>query len=280
MSSIPHHEYDHVRIRPPGRWAGIGWRELWSYRELLYFLTKRELQVRYKQTALGALWALVQPLALTGIFALIMGRLVDVPSEGVPYALLALSGVTVWIFVSSATNQAATSLVMDANLLSKVYFPRLVIPMAKISSLLIDLTIALALLIVVAIAWGHSPGVEIVTLPLFLLLAFLCASGIGIAAATLNVRYRDVQAMLPLATLVWLFVTPVAYPASLVGGAWALVYALNPVATAITGVRWAVLGTPAPTGGAILVSCAGTIVLLALGVLAFRRSEASFADVI
>ena len=270
----------HVRIRPAGRWAGLGLAELWEYRELAYFLAKRDLQVRYKQTLLGALWALAQPLALTGIFALIMGNVVDIDTGGLPYFLVALTGVTVWTFVASATTGAAGSLVADANLLTKVYFPRLLLPLAKVAALLVDATIAAIVMVVLAAIFGHPPTVETLLLPLFLGLAFLATAGIGISAATLNVRYRDVTAIMPLAVLIWLFITPVAYPGSLVPATWQLVYAINPVATAINGVRYAVLGTEAPTTGQILISVGVTLAILVGGVIAFRRNEAHFADVI
>ena len=271
----------HVRIRPPDNWAGIGARELWQHRELAYFLAKRDLQVRYKQTALGALWALGQPIALTGIFALVMGRVVSVPTDGVPYYLIALSGVTVWMFVANAITTGATSLVSDANLLSKVYFPRMLLPLTKVGALGLDLVIAMVLLVAVTTVTGHLAGIQILALPLWLALALLAAVAIAILGASLNVRYRDVSALLPLAVLVGLFITPVAYPASLIGGgAWELIYALNPFATAITGVRWAVLGSPAPGLTSIAISLGGTLILLVIGVIAFRRNEAHVADVI
>jgi lipopolysaccharide transport system permease protein len=274
-------ETAHVRIRPPARWSGIGLRELWQHRELAYFLAKRDLQVRYKQTALGAVWAVGQPVALTAIFALVMGRVVNVPSEGVPYYLLALSGLTVWMFVANAIPAGATSLVSDANLLSKVYFPRLLLPLTKVAALMLDLCIAMVMLVAVAGATGHLAGVQLLALPFFLAIALLAVVAMAILGSSLNVRYRDVTALLPLIVLVGIFITPVAYPASLVGGgAWGPVYALNPFATAITGVRWAVLGTPAPAVTSIIISIAGGLLLLAVGVIAFRRNEAHVADVI
>jgi lipopolysaccharide transport system permease protein len=270
----------HVRIRPMSRWAGLGARELWEYRELAYFLAKRDLQVRYKQTALGALWALAQPLALTGIFALIMGRVVDIDTGDLPYFLVALTGVTVWSFVSSATTGAAASLVTDANLLSKVYFPRLLLPLAKVTGLLVDAVIAATVMIILAAIFGHPPTVETLTLPLWLGLAFIATAGIGIAAASINVRYRDVMAVMPLAVLVWLFITPVAYPGTLVPETWQLIYAINPIATAITGVRYAVVGTEAPDAAQILISVGVTTLITVCGVISFRRNEARFADII
>jgi lipopolysaccharide transport system permease protein len=271
----------HVRIRPPGRWAGIGFAELWQHRELAYFLTKRDLQVRYKQTALGALWALAQPIALTAIFALVMGRVIDLPTGGVPYYLIALSGVTVWTFIASAVSAGATSLVSDANLLSKVYFPRLLLPLTKVAAMGLDLLIAMVLLVVVAAVTGHIPGVQILTLPLFLAIAVLAVVAFAILGSSLNVRYRDVSALIPVCILLGLFITPVAYPASLVAtGAWAHLYAINPFATAITGVRWAVLGTEAPGATSIMISVAGGLILLVAGVFSFRRNEAYVADLI
>lgn len=269
-----------VRIRPPARWAGLGARELWEHRELAYFLAKRDLQVRYKQTALGAVWVLAQPVALTAIFALVMGRVVKVPTGGVPYYLIALSGVTVWMFVANAIPTGAMSLISDANLLSKVYFPRLLLPLTKVTALTVDLAIAMALLVAVAAATGHFAGVQVLTLPLFLGIAFLAVIGMAILGSSLNVRYRDVTALLPLVVLVGIFITPVAYPASLVGSAWGPVYAINPFATAITGVRWAVLGSPAPSLTSIAISLAGGLLLLVVGVTVFRRNEAHIADLI
>jgi lipopolysaccharide transport system permease protein len=270
----------HVRIRPPARWAGLGTRDLWEHRELAYFLVKRDLLVRYKQTALGAIWVVAQPVALTLIFAIVMGRVVSIPSEGIPYYLIALSGVTVWTFVAAGINAGSLSLVSDANLLSKVYFPRLLLPLTKIAGLLVDLCVSLTLLIVVAGVTGHIAGVQILAVPAFVAISVLAAIGIAILGSSLNVRYRDTAALLPLITLIGLFITPVAYPASLVGPGWQQIYAVNPFATSITGVRWAVLGTPHPSVSAIAISLAVVAVLLVVGVVSFRRNEAYVADVI
>jgi lipopolysaccharide transport system permease protein len=269
-----------VRIRPPSRWAGAGLRELWEFRELLYFLAKRDLLVRYKQSVLGISWAVVQPVALTLIFSLIFGRLVKVPSQDVPYPLFALSGFSAWIFVSTVVSQGGGSLVADANLLTKVYFPRIVIPIAKALALLVDLAVAIAVLIVVSLLYGRWPDLQALTLPLWLLLAMVASTGVAIFAAALNVRYRDVMAVLPLAIMIWLFLTPIAYPASLVSGVWEYVYAVNPVASTITGVRWALLGTPGPAVVSVLVSCASALLMLVMGVVYFRRSEQYFADIV
>jgi lipopolysaccharide transport system permease protein len=269
-----------VRIRPPARWAGVGVRELWAHRELAYFLAKRDLQVRYKQTALGAVWVVAQPVALTLIFAIVMGRVVAIPSGGIPYYLIALSGVTVWTFVAGAINAGSLSLVSDANLLSKVYFPRLLLPLTKIAALMVDLCVSLVLLVVVTGVTGHIPGVQVVALPAFVGISILAAVGIAILGSSLNVRYRDAAALLPLITLLGLFITPVAYPASLVGAGWQKLYALNPFATSITGVRWAVLGSARPSLAAIGISLAVVAVLLVVGIVSFRRNEAYVADIV
>ncbi len=270
----------HVRIRPPSRWGGAGLGALVEYRELLYFLAKRELQVRYKQSIFGIGWAILQPLALTAIFSLIFGRLVEVPSDGVPYPLFALAGFTVWMFIAQAVGQGGVSLVADANLLTKVYFPRLVIPLAKALALLVDLAIAIVVLLVVAALYGRYPSWQLATLPLWLALAFATAAGFGMFAAALNVRYRDVAAVLPLAIQVWLFLTPVAYPASLVSGAWEIVYALNPAASAVTGMRWALLDTTPPTVAQVAVSAVAAALVFLAAFVYFRRSEQHFADIV
>src|SRR3954447_22683360 len=260
MSTAEHH----VSIRPAGGASGV-LAELWEFRELLYFLTKKELQVRYKQSIFGAGWAVLQPVGLTAIFSLIFGRLVSVPSEGVPYPLYVLTGMTVWIFVATGTAQAAASLVGEADLVTKVYFPRLVIPLSKILSWLVDLIIALAVLIVVAGLYGRWPPLQVLTVPLWVAIAIATVVGVGVLASAVNVKYRDVVAVLPLAIQVWLFLSPVAYPATLVHGSLKYVYALNPMVSAIGGMRWAMLGTPAPAGGQIAVSVAAVLLVLGVG---------------
>jgi lipopolysaccharide transport system permease protein len=254
--------------------------DLWDYRELAYFLAKRDLQVRYKQSVLGVAWAVLQPLALMAIFTLIFSTLVGVKSEGVPYPVYALAGITVWIFVSQSIGQAGISLVGDASLLSKVFFPRLIVPLAKVLGLLADLVITTTLLIVVSIVIVGFPGWALLTVPLWLLLAGSFALAAGVLAATLNVRYRDVGIVVPFILQIGLFVTPVAYPASLVTGTWRVFYALNPAATSITGMRWALQGTAAPALAPVLVSIAMTIGLLVVATLYFKRSEQHFADII
>lgn len=267
-------------IRPPGRWQALRLRELAQYRDVLYFLTKRELQIRYKQSFFGLGWAILQPVALAFIFALFFGRLASIPSDGVPYPIFALAGLVPWVFVSGAVSQAATSLVADANLVSKVYFPRVVVPTARILSMLVDLAIATVVLIVFTIAYGLELRLAILTLPLFYLLALVTVIGVGLLLSALNVAYRDIVFVVPLAVQVWLFTSPVVYPGSLVTGTWEYVYALNPMVTVLNGARWALIGSPAPGVGTILISVGAALALLMIGLAYFRRTEQFFADII
>lgn len=270
----------HVTITPPAGWGGFGLRELWTARELLYFLTKRELQIRYKQSAVGVSWSVLQPLAYAFIFALFFGQLANVPSEGVPYPVFALAALVPWLFASQAVSQAATSLVGDANLLSKVYFPRMTLPLAKVLTFLVDLVIALAVVGAFVALYGVSPTSGLLALPLFLLLAVVTAVGAGTFLAALNVRYRDVSVISPLITQLWLFSTPVIYPGSLVDGAWQYVYALNPMVSVVEGVRWGFVGTEAPDPAAVAISALTAAGAALCAVVYFRRTERFFADIV
>jgi lipopolysaccharide transport system permease protein len=267
-------------IEPPRRWAGLGLRELWSYRELLYFMTKRELQIRYKQSIFGVSWAVVQPILYSFVFALFFGTLADVPSDGFPYPVFALAAMVPWMFVSQAATQGAGSLVADSNLLGKVYFPRLVIPLAKTLSLLLDLAIAICVLSVMVVVYGAEPTIGLLAVPGLILLGAATATGVGTGFGALNVMYRDVTVATPLLVQLWLFASPIAYPTSLIPGNWQYVYALNPMVTVIDGMRWAFLGADAPSAGVALCSTAGALVILTAGVLYFRRTERFFADVV
>jgi lipopolysaccharide transport system permease protein len=276
MSAVAHE----TTIRPPSRWGGLRLGELWEARELVYFLTKRELQIRYKQSVFGVAWAVLQPVALAVIFALFFGRLADVPSAGLPYTLFALAALVPWLFVSSSTLQAAQSLVADANLVSKVYFPRLVIPLGRTLSLLVDLALGLVVLLVAAALWDVTPTAQALAAVGFLVLALATALAGGILFSALNVRYRDVGVAIPLLVQIWLFATPVIYPGGLIDGAVRYVYALNPMVSVVEGFRWSLLGTEAPDPGQIVVSSAVALVGLAAAVAYFRRTEQFFADVI
>jgi lipopolysaccharide transport system permease protein len=269
-----------LEIRPPGRFSGVGLREIWAYRELLYFLTKRELQIRYKQSYLGFAWAIVQPVALTFIFALFFGRLAGLSSEGVPYPVYALAGLVPWVFTSGAVGGATTSLVDDANLIGRVYFPRAVIPTAKMLALVLDLIAAFSFFLIFALAYGADLHWTAFYVPLFVALDFVVVLGAGLLLSALNVRYRDVVVAIPLLLQLWLFVSPVVYSGALVKGWWSYVYALNPMSSVLTGFRWALLGTHFPGTGPLLVSTATALVLLVGASLYFRRVENFFADVV
>jgi lipopolysaccharide transport system permease protein len=269
-----------IVVVPPKRWSAPKFGELWRARELLYFITKRELQIRYRQSFFGILWAIIQPLALTGVFSIFFGGLANIPSDGVPYALFALTGLSVWLLASSSVGQAATSLVGDANLLSKVYFPRIVIPLGRMLSMLVDVTVALTMSLIAVLAYGRSLRVEMLAIPGFVVIAFVTAAGIGLTLAAANVKYRDVGLVVPLGIQLWLFVTPVLYPGSLVTGAWQYIYAVNPMVTVVQGVRWAMLGTPGPGLDTVVISIVSAAVLFVIGALYFRRTEHYFADII
>ena len=267
-------------VHPPRRFERLNFRELLEYHELLYFLAKRELQIRYKQSIVGVGWAVLQPLALTAVFTLFFGRLAKVPSDGVPYGLFALTGLVWWLFLSQSTVQGSVSLVGNANLISKVYFPRILVPVAKTLALAVDAVIALVIVVLLAYAYGEHPGIRAVLLVPLLLLTITFACGIATLLAALNVKYRDVTVLVPVAVQMWLFATPVIYPGSLVTGAWQYVYALNPAVSIIGCVRWLLLDTPAPSTGAILISAAVAAGVIVAGVVYFRSSEHFFADLI
>lgn len=269
-----------VVIRPAERWGSLQLREVWEHRELLYILTRRELQIRYKQSFVGIGWAVLQPITLTFVFALFFGRLADVGSEGLPYPVFALTAFVPWLFFAQSITMSAGSLVVEADLLSKVYFPRVVVPLSRILSLLIDLVIALAVVVIFMILYDVSVEASALVVPLFVGLEVLAAIGIGVFLAALNVRYRDVQVTVPLIVLLWLFATPVVYPGSLVTGPWEYVYAINPMVAVIEGIRWALLGTTPPDPAVVGISVAAALLALGGASLYFSRTERSFADII
>ena len=266
-------------IRPGRRALRASPRELWEFRELLYFLVWRDAKVRYKQTVLGALWSVLQPLMTMGVFALFFGRLAGVPSDGHPYPLFAFAALVPWTYFATALGNGAGSLVGSQHLIAKVYFPRLLIPMASVITPIIDFGIAFAVLVLMLIWYGVAPSAALLAVPAFALLAVATALAAGLWFAALNVEYRDVRYVLPFVVQFWLFATPVAYPASLVPAEWRVFYGLNPMASVVEGFRWAMLGSPAP-GGMVAVSIAIVAVALAGGVAYFRRMEGTFADVI
>jgi lipopolysaccharide transport system permease protein len=275
MSSLPL-----TRITPSASWLDLHLGELVEYRELIGFLVWRDVKVRYKQTTLGVLWAVLQPLFTMIVFSVIFGRIAKLPSDGVPYPLFTLAGLLPWQLFASSFTGSANSLVGSASLITKVYFPRLVVPLATVAATLVDFAISLALLFGMMVYYHQPPAAAIVWLPLFLLLALVAAFGAGLWASALNVRYRDVQYVIPFAIQALLFVSPVAYSASLVKSPIArFVYALNPMAGVIQGFRWALVGSPAP-GALMWPSVIVTVILLVSGLVFFKRMEASFADIV
>lgn len=254
--------------------------ELWQYRELLYFLVWRDIKVRYKQTAIGASWAVIQPVITIGIFSVIFGRFARMPSEGIPYPVFAYAGLLPWQLFAGSLQRAVTSIVGNTNLITRVYFPRLAIPMAATFSQTVDFAIAFGVLIVLAVRYGIVPSWHIVALPGFIALVLLTALGVSFWFSALNVVYRDVGHAVPFIVQVWLYASPVVYPATLIPERLQWVYALNPMVGVIEGFRWALLDKPAPALGLLAVSSVLAITVFVSGVLFFRRMERVFADVI
>jgi homopolymeric O-antigen transport system permease protein len=267
-------------IEPSRGWIPLNLRELWEYRDLLYFLAWRDVQVRYKQTVLGVAWAVLQPLVTMVIFSLIFGQLAHLPSEGIPYPVFSYAALLPWQLFSGALTRSSLSLVGDASLLTKVYFPRLIIPLAAVGGVLVDFAISFVVLLGLMLAYGIVPTAAVLWLPLLVVLAVLTALAVSLWLSALNVQYRDVQYMIPFLVQAWMYASPIAYSATLIpSGPARLIYGLNPMAGVIQGFRWALLGTN-PPDGMTAVSVAVVIVLLVTGLYYFRRMEDSFADVV
>ena len=267
-------------IIPSRGWVSLKLGELWEYRELLYFFIWRDVKVRYKQTALGVAWAVLQPLFTMVIFSLFFGRLAKMPSDGVPYPIFAFAALIPWMFFANGLNQASNSLVANSNLINKVYFPRLTMPIASVLGGLVDFVSAFLMLLGMMVYFEIYPTVNVVWIPAFLLLALVTSLAVSIGLAALNVHYRDVRHTVPFIVQCWLFATPIAYPSSLLPEAWRAVYAINPMVGVVEGFRWALLGTDTSPGPMILVSSLAALTLLVGAALYFRRLERSFADVI
>jgi lipopolysaccharide transport system permease protein len=259
---------------------GASLADAWSSRELIYFLAWRDLKVRYKHTVLGALWAVIQPLATMAVFSVFFGRLAKVPSDGVPYPLFALTALVPWTYFSTAVSAAAVSLAGSQSLVSKVYFPRLAIPLASIVTPLVDAAIAMSMVVVALVAIGAVPGAALVAWPVFVFLLLGATAGVAIGLSALGAQYRDVRYVVPFLMQVWLFVTPVAYPTTLVPEAWRSLYGLNPMATVVDGFRWTLLGSPPPPASMAAASAFMVVVLLWGGLRRFRRTESRLADVL
>lgn len=274
------HDDVFLRIEPSRGWVSLRLREIWRYRELLYFLTWRDIKVRYKQTALGASWAILQPFLTMVVFTLFFGGLANIGSDGVPYPIFSYAALVPWTFFANSLSQAANSLVSSANLITKVYFPRLIIPVATVLSGVVDFSLAFLVLIGMMLFYGISPTVAVFWLPAFLLLAFATALGVGLWLAAINAQFRDVRYVVPFIVQFWLFISPVIYPASEIPKAWRSLYAVNPMVGVIEGFRWALLGTTTAPGAMILVSGIVAAVILVSGSFYFRRLERVFADLI
>jgi lipopolysaccharide transport system permease protein len=269
-----------MRIQASEGWVSLKLRELWDYRELFYFLVWRDVKVRYKQTALGAAWAIIQPLFTVLIFSLFFGRLAKMPSDGIPYPLFSFTALVPWTFFSYGLNQSSNSLVGSANLITKVYFPRLAVPISSVVAGTVDFLLAFCVLLVMMLHYRVSLTWNIVFLPLFFLLTLIASLGIGLWLSALNVKFRDVRLVLPFLVQIWMFATPIAYPSSLLHEPWRTVYGLNPMVGVVEGFRWALLGVKSPPGPMVAVSGAISILLLLGGLIYFRRMEKTFADLV
>jgi len=275
-------ELPELVIRPSSGWLGLKLREVWEYRELLYFLTWRDIKVRYKQTVLGAAWAILQPVLSMVVFTIFFGELAGIKPDGdIPYPVFSYAALVPWAFFAHGMTESANSLVLSANLIKKIYFPRLVIPIATVLSGVVDFLLAFAVLVVMMVIYGIVPTSNVIFLPLFLLLAFVAALGVGLWLSAMNVQFRDVRYTLPFLTQLWLFMTPIVYPSSLIkNDVLRTLYGVNPMAGVVEGFRWALLGVDTGPGPIILVSSAMALLALVSGAFYFRRMEKTFADVV
>lgn len=267
-------------ILPSRGFLGAELVELWAYRELLGFFVWRDIKVRYKQTALGALWAILQPLLTMVVFSLFFGKLASMPSDGVPYPIFSFAALVPWTFFANALAASSNSLVGSANLLRKIYFPRLIIPLGAVFAGMVDFFLAFIVLLGMMAAYGIMPTANIVWLPFLLVLSVAAALAVGLWLSALNVEYRDVRHTVPFLVQLWLFATPIAYPSSLLAEKWRIIYALNPMVGVVDGFRWALLDTETMPGPTLLASSLATLVLLVAGLMYFRRMERTFADVV
>jgi lipopolysaccharide transport system permease protein len=269
-----------IVVKPSKGWISLRLDELWQYRELLFFLTWRDIKVRYKQTVLGAAWAIIQPFFTMVVFSLFFGKLAKVPSDGIPYPVFAYAALVPWTFFANGLNQSSNSLVGSATLIKKVYFPRLVVPIASVISGVFDFILAFVVLLGMLLYYGIFPTVSIVWLPFLLLLTFVTSLGVGLWLSALNIHFRDVRYTIPFLTQFWLFATPIAYPSSLLSEPWRTLYGINPMVGVVEGVRWALLGTDTAPGPIIIVSTVVALTLLVGGAFYFKRLERTFADVV
>lgn len=270
-----------IRIEATTGWVSLGLKELWEYRELLYFLTWRDIKIRYKQTILGAGWAIIQPLLTMVVFSLFFGKLAKMPSDDIPYPIFSYAALVPWTFFATRLNLASNSLVAGARMLKKIYFPRLAMPVAAVLAGVVDFGLAFVVLLGMMVYYDRYPTGNIVWLPLLLLLALMTALGGSLWLAAMNVQFRDVRYTIPFITQLWLFATPIAYPSSLIENPlWRAVYSINPMVGVVDGFRWALLGTDTAPGVAMVLSVIVAVGLLVSGAFYFRRMEKTFADVV
>jgi len=269
-----------IIIQPRKGLFQLDLRSVWNHRELLFFLVWRDVKVRYKQTAIGALWAILQPMVTMVLFTVIFSKFAKIPSDGIPYPVFAYAALLPWIYFSQALTQSANSLVGSSSLVTKVYFPRLLIPLAASVSPMVDLLFSFMVLLILMAWYDIAPTWGLLALPLFLGLAITTALAVGLWSSALNVRYRDVGHTIPFLSQVWMYASPVAYPVSMVPEQWRLLYSLNPMAGVIEGFRWALLGKKSPDFIVMAVSAAVVFLLLFGGIVYFKRMEQTFADVI
>ena len=282
MTELIKHEPTTIYIKPSTGIAALNLRDLWVYRELIYFMIWRDVRVRYKQTMLGAAWAVIQPVLSMLVFTFIFGRVAKLPTDNnIPYPIFSYVALLPWGLFVTALNQASRSLTSNNNMITKIYFPRLVLPLASVLSGLVDFVIAFVILIGMMIYYGVKPSINVLwTLPLFLLLAIITALGVALWLSALNVQYRDVNYALPFLTQFWQFLSPVAYSTKLISEKWQLVYSLNPMAGVVNGFLWALLGTSTGPGPEMAISVAISLLILIGGLFYFRNMEKTFADTI
>ncbi|MFQ5814165.1 MAG: ABC transporter permease [Anaerolineae bacterium] len=280
VSAIPNPQSAITIIRPSRGWISLNLHDLWEYRELLYFLTWRDIKVRYKQTVLGAAWAIIQPFFTMVVFSLFFGKLAKMPSDDIPYPIFSYAALVPWTFFANGLSQSSSSLVASANLIKKVYFPRLVVPISAVISGGVDFVLAFVVLLGMMLFYGIVPTAAIVWLPLLLLLALVTSLGVGLWLTAMNVQFRDVRYAVPFLVQAWMFATPIAYPSSLLDEPWRTLYGINPMAGVVEGFRWALLGTETAPGPIVLVSALVAVGLLVSGGFYFRRMEKTFADVV
>lgn len=274
------HQPETIHIRPSSGLAALNLGDLWTYRELVFFMIWRDIKVRYKQTFLGAAWAVIQPLLTMLIFNFVFGTVAKVPTDGVPYPIFSYTALLPWGLFTTALNTASRSLTANQNMVTKIYFPRLVLPLASVLGGLVDFAIAFVILIGLLFYYRVTPTAAVWTLPIFILLALITALGTALWLSAINVQYRDVNYVLPFLTQFWLFLTPVAYSAKVISEKWQMVYSLNPMAGVVNGFRWALLGTDTGPGLTMAVSAGIALLVLISGLFYFRSMERTFADTI